>query len=122
MMVISRGSETPVPKAMTKRAESSIGKFTAKAPMNVPAPNRTTAATNNARVGKVLTRNGEVGIATDSSSRYPVVSHCTTSADRENSLISVAYEMLSEVSDRMPRKVRMDKAMTTTISRFSPMV
>lgn len=121
-MVVSRGSETPVPKAMTKRAASSIGKFTASAPISVPVPNRATAATNNARVGKVRTRNGEVGIATDNSSRYPVVSHCTTSADSENSLIRVAYEMLSDVSDRMPRKVRTDKAMTTTMSRFSPMV
>ena len=39
-----------------------------------------------------------------------------------NSPISVEYAMLSDVSDRMPRKVRMESATTTMVSLPSLMV
>ncbi len=101
---------------MMSRAASNIGKFSPSAPTSVPAENSTTAVTNSAFVGNVRTMNGEVGIATESSSRYPVVNHCTTSAEIENSAISVEYAMFSDVSDRMPRKVSSESATTTTVS------
>lgn len=81
MMLVSSGRETPVPSAMISRAASSIGKFNASAPTSVPTENSAMAITNNALVGNLRTMNGDVGMATESNSRYPVVSHCTTSAE-----------------------------------------
>ena len=69
MMLVSNGSETPVPNAMMSRAASNIGKVTASAPTTVPAENNATAVTNRPLVGNVRTMNGEVGMAMDSSSR-----------------------------------------------------
>ena len=116
MMLVSSGRETPVPSAMISRAASSIGKFNASAPTSVPTENSAMAITNNALVGNLRTMNGDVGMATESNSRYPVVSHCTTSAEIANSSINAEYAMFSEVSDRMPRKVRMASATTTMVS------
>ena len=69
MILVNSGNETPVPNAMIRRAASSIGKFAASAPTTVPTENNATAMTNRLLVGNVRTMNGEVGIATESSSR-----------------------------------------------------
>ena len=119
MMLNMSGSARPVPRPCTTRPAMSIQNAGAAAHSTVPAAKSAMAATNSVFVRKRRLKNDDSGTTQASTSRYPVVIHCTLAVSTENSAISVGNVMFMAVSTTTPANDMMPQATTDRMRRAS---
>ena len=113
------GSATPVPTPCRMRPPIRSEKCGAAALMIVPARKVIMAARKSVRARNLRFRNEEIGMIAESTSRYPVVTHCTVAVFTPNSPMSAGKATFIAVSTTTPANDMMPTATMETTRRAS---
>ena len=113
------GSAMPVPTPCRMRPPIRSEKCGAAALMIVPARKVSMAARKSVRARNLRFRNEEIGMIAESTSRYPVVTHCTVAVFTPNSPMSAGKATFIAVSTTTPANDMMPTATMETTRRAS---
>ena len=119
MILNMRGRAMPVPAPWRSRPRRRRRKSGDQAPRSVPRMKSPAAVKKSPFMGNRSFKYPEVGITTASTSRYPVVIHCTREVEIPNSFIREGKVTFIAVSITTPVKDSIPAAMIEKISRLS---